>query len=74
MNKKIIWVVIVIVVILIVVWLAMRSQVSAPSPYSNTSTVPGNDTVTSINQDLQGISSTDLNSEFQSIDGELNKL
>lgn len=70
--KKIIWV-IVIVLGLLAIWWVTKSPATAP-----VSDIPigasENDTVSGINQDLQGISSTDLDAEFQSIDKDLNSL
>lgn len=65
MSKKIIWAVIIIVVLLVIWWL-VKGPATAPTSES--------DTVSGINQDLQGINPAGIDSEFQSIDKDLNSL
>ena len=71
--KKVIWIIILIVIVIVgfLIWGRRVSRVSAPP---GADIVPGNDTTSAINQDLNSLNLGDINQEFQAIDSELNQL
>ncbi len=68
--KKLIWIIVIVLVIAGIWWLMSSKQAVAPTAPTADTTQPTTsaDSQASISQDLQGLNSTDLNTEFQAID------
>lgn len=77
-SNKLILIVVAVILLGLVVYFATRSGAPSGGLYGEGSNEPpaleGSDNSAAINQELQGVDLGDLESEFQSIDSELNNL
>ena len=77
-SNKIILIVVAVVLLGLVIYFVTKSGAPETGLYGRESAPPpaleGSDNSSAINQELQGVNLGDLESEFQSIDSELNNL